>query len=789
MRACIFFLLLTITSGILSADIQPALHSLKTPYPGKTDLPLWGIYAWSLSVEEIDKAAQYGANLLYVLNSKSGQYLPLISTFYHKGFLVDTRPFFRSYHPPNREYTKAEKHFEQYLLPTSPSFLSEHSPFSITEDWTRWRVDHPEDACFFSTIKSCCVKSPPRPILLDIDYISSPHPLAQLVSPLKAAHAYTKNSNITSTLMNNILKLVHLPGQNGSTLLYDPKYFYAFDHYGIVLSENFLVLPYPTYKEEIILQLGQEDGSSREFLPPYKFTFGKPQSYPEHWFVLSPKSASEIPESLGHPPTLPRSIHIALPLDPGTYKLHIKSIPQTTEDPPTSYSSTTYFSVSEPTTHIITIDKLLWPPEQPFDYITLTRISPIPEKTTILEPAGYIASLKQELILPDLLVRTTYMIESNTPYIRARSTLIKTRVSKEPVPVSLGFKGYKTLRAFGKEYNGSAEFEYAPSLFSLRGASDKPDIGIVLSPKGGSASLKWSEEDGITLYLNFSGRYALNLAVVVEDGLYDHMSLYMLSKPFRDELPVLTLPPNSTQTRTNLLEVPISYTYRITNPKPTPYMVCETGSDGVSRWYYRPALPSYTNPGEAYLKLYFQSKGLATISTQKFIEDSLRFAPGSQYLLAFSNIKRDTDTLSFTADVLYSHPLILAPTAQVNGNIASATLNGRDWCYFEGDLLRLPNKAGTYNITVKLSGAPRPHLERTYAVVSECWYSESENSLTISFTPPPNWKRKENTLSALINCAGKKIKEIQGGILKATQNDKAILSFPIPSQVKILFSP
>jgi len=140
------------------------------------------------------------------------------------------------------------------------------------------------------------------------------------------------------------------------------------------------------------------------------------------------------------------------------------------------------------------------------------------------------------------------MIESNTPYIRARSTLIKTRVSKEPVPVSLGFKGYKTLRAFGKEYTGSAEFEYAPSLFSLRGASDKPDIGIVLSPKGGSASLKWSEEDGITLYLNFSGRYALNLAVVVEDGLYDHMSLYMLSKPFRDELPVLTLPPNSTQT-------------------------------------------------------------------------------------------------------------------------------------------------------------------------------------------------------------------------------------------------
>jgi len=131
-----------------------------------------------------------------------------------------------------------------------------------------------------------------------------------------------------------------------------------------------------------------------------------------------------------------------------------------------------------------------------------------------------------------------------------------------------------------------------------------------------------------------------------------------------------------------------------------------------------------------YVRVYLQPKSSATIQDYGFIDGNVKGGIGNQYIIA---IREGISAQSCTVDVLNVTPYVFAPSVVFKEDFTSVKVNGRDWSYFEGNTVYLPNKKGTYNIKMSKKGKG-PHFLRTQALVNII--SWQDNKLIIDIEDP-----------------------------------------------------
>ncbi len=177
---------------------------------------------------------------------------------------------------------------------------------------------------------------------------------------------------------------------------------------------------------------------------------------------------------------------------------------------------------------------------------------------------------------------------------------------------------------------------------------------------------------------------------------------------------------------------------------------------------FRGAQPSLEHPGVDYLKVYLEAKGSATIQRYGFIRDIVKPGWGCQYTLALRNIGKIKGGSRCAVNVLSTTPMLFAPRLHFKKQVRSVRLNGKPWHYFDGDIVFLPNRRGTYHIEVNEGTAETPHIVRTFAVVKGTRWDGK--NLTID-TELPDWvKRLPKSLyfTAIVDISGSSIRLGQG---------------------------
>jgi hypothetical protein len=160
------------------------------------------------------------------------------------------------------------------------------------------------------------------------------------------------------------------------------------------------------------------------------------------------------------------------------------------------------------------------------------------------------------------------------------------------------------------------------------------------------------------------------------------------------------------------------------------YFVRETDADGRAWWTVRGA----QRAGEIDLVKVHSGPGRpARVLRAEFLPCGFRPAWGCQYALAFQG---DTPHGSCVVRVAKTGPFLFAPRVEFDRDVSGVRLNGRDWRYFDGSVVFLPNRPGDYRIQVSTSAERAPSLARTFLDVADC--SWDGRTLTL-VTQPPSW--------------------------------------------------
>jgi hypothetical protein len=138
---------------------------------------------------------------------------------------------------------------------------------------------------------------------------------------------------------------------------------------------------------------------------------------------------------------------------------------------------------------------------------------------------------------------------------------------------------------------------------------------------------------------------------------------------------------------------------------------------------------------------------------------------GCQYTLALADLEDTATGSRLKAEVLAVTPFIFAPRVQFSHPVASATLNGESWSYFDGDTVFLPQAKGIYDLEItRGTGETPPHLTRTMAAVEECRWEDTDSALRLTTRLPPwtNEMPESQRFSATVAPEGRDLKSIKG---------------------------
>ncbi len=214
-----------------------------------------------------------------------------------------------------------------------------------------------------------------------------------------------------------------------------------------------------------------------------------------------------------------------------------------------------------------------------------------------------------------------------------------------------------------------------------------------------------------------------------------------------------------------------------------PRWVCERGW-----WWYRGIQPSQTDKDKAWVKVYTTPGDTVLVRPYGFLPEGVKFGWGSQYVLTFRDVKRTGDTAALTARVLRTTPWVFAPRLQFDKPIASVTLDGKPWAYFDGAYLMLPNVMGDYQVEVKLGTASTPSVARSQGVPRG--FALSGDSLKFTMGPAGHIKTpaQDEVYYALVRHPGKSLASASGAKVERTGKDASILSGR-PGEWTLMFKP
>ena len=156
-------------------------------------------------------------------------------------------------------------------------------------------------------------------------------------------------------------------------------------------------------------------------------------------------------------------------------------------------------------------------------------------------------------------------------------------------------------------------------------------------------------------------------------------------------------------------------------------MVCENGW-----WQMRGAQPSWHQRGTDLLKVVLSPKSSVRIRPYDFIDGIVKSGWGCQYTQLLCDITSSDDNVKLSVRVVDINPKIWAPRLHFSRRIAQATVNGKDWHYFDKAFLFLPNHRGDYKIEVKFGRPKTPHIVCTFACVEKTTWKN--NTLVVETT-------------------------------------------------------
>ncbi|MBE7558610.1 hypothetical protein HS125_06585 [bacterium] len=325
------------------------------------------------------------------------------------------------------------------------------------------------------------------------------------------------------------------------------------------------------------------------------------------------------------------------------------------------------------------------------------------------EPAGYVAELVARLQLRhgDTL-RTEerrFTVYNDVPYLNVR---IHRR--EGGCTTRLRLDGYDKIISVARD------------VFALSDGRGKlPPLAVFLLDRGAGVEVSPRPGFGLEFLGTPGGQDALEIGILLPDGLYTRDDYPELLDYFRKPPERVELDGDGRAIISNPYGFPLTHLVQVENPSGAPYQVFEYG-----RWAHRGAHPSLRHAGTDYLKCYLPAHGTAEIQKYGFLRGVARPGWGCQYTTALSNLHRTGATVSLTVEVKEITSFLFAPRVRFASGVKQARLNGRDWRYFDGSHVFLPNRRGRYQLVVEEGEDAAPRLCQTFACIDAArWDGEA----------------------------------------------------------------
>ena len=400
-----------------------------------------------------------------------------------------------------------------------------------------------------------------------------------------------------------------------------------------------------------------------------------------------------------------------------------------------------------------------------------------------IEPAGYKAVLHARLGLDFIECYVdemrSFVILNDTPYIRLK---IERDILYEGRPVALGTR--IGLPAYDRLILGQTVYENAftgtvPSIVRLKDSSGLyPDLVFMVLAKGRLTRIRWKPKSALTFESSPAEHDSFELALVIPDGLYDDGALPKLRRFLTEPEERVVLDENGQAVIANPFDIPLVKVVRVFGGGKHPYQLHE-----FDHWVFRGAQPSLVHEGEDYLKCYLPAKGSTRIQRYNFIDGIAKPGWGCQYTMALHDVRQN----SVVAKVKEVTSFLFAPRVKFKNPVSKVKVNGKEWNYFEGHHVFLPNRRGEYRVEVVDGTANRPHLARTFAHIENSAWKKGRLTFEAQL---PEWVTgipDRFYFYALIRHAGQNLVNIENAELVRTLESTASIVRFKPGVVALTF--
>jgi Domain of unknown function (DUF4960) len=565
----------------------------------------------------------------------------------------------------------------------------------------------------------------------------------------------------TAFIQNNYFRLLRMGGEDRGILQYDPTRLADFHKKerpqpAQVVSPNFITshpLGIETTDDisgKVVVAIGEVDGASTGFREAGGY---------EKRYTCKPL-ASEFPSEIRYErwPEWPHEIEVNFTADAGRYDVEIYTLPNayvsTMEVVMDGRPAGVYFpqankkgkfvlpvSLDESKQHklLLRAQKAVTSSRrkdgQPglahgFDAVLIRRTGNESLVHSSKIPIGHQAVL-QEVAFKDSSgahrQKRTYTVVSDYPLIKVEMTNESPKLTTWETRIAL--PGYGDMKPLQSMKNTS---RLGP-VWRMKSSDDKLPPLVIFDYSEQPPDWIGKNGDDVVIHAMSGRESSVNIAVLIDDGLYGKADYARIHQMLLEKQTMLAIG-DKPVTHKNRQAIPRVEVVSIKNPHGGPYMVAEANTEGETFWLMRGAQPAGKND---LLKLYMQPSGKARIQHYGYIEGIVKPGYGCQYSLA---IKDNIKPGRCEVDVVKTGPFMFAPRIDWKEPFDSVKVNGKEWRYFDDNLVFLPNKPGRYIVEVAEKGAPAPSLGRTFLSVDSSTWNEASKVLELETSHPHWWQ-------------------------------------------------
>ena len=564
----------------------------------------------------------------------------------------------------------------------------------------------------------------------------------------------------TSIIQNNYFRLARLAGEDRGLLQYDPHRTAFYEDVErrdplVEISRDLLSCSTPELlsdaraSDEVVFSVGVADGSDAES----RGMGGYGKAY------TAGGDASLWPARIGYEifPAWPQEVQLPLPLPAGRYRLEVDTLPvphnaivnvaldgEKIGDYFPVPGKTRYglaFSITEPGEHTLALhverahefpryatpsleERLEQEIAHAFDAVRVRRIANVAVGHTRPLPVGHTAELEETVAFDaegSVRQRRTYRVDADFPMLRVEI--------ENTAPHAVAWDARLRLPNYGapQPVPGTARtWRLAPK------SGNHPALGLFV--EGDDVESVEMNAGEVVLRFAKARRSGGRLALLVDDGLYspsDYASVAALAFAPR---PRLALEAEHPVTHKNPLPIPRVEVVQVGRSAGTPYLVAEAGGNGETWWTARGA---QVDGNDDLLGLYLQAGGAARVQPYGFIEGVVKPGWGCQYMLAIRDTIRPR---TCEVKVVKTGPFVFAPRIEWKQPFDAVWVNGKPWRYFDGNIVFLPNRPGSYEVRVDTTGARAPVVTRTFLEVAGAEWDAGTRTLDLDLRAPHWWK-------------------------------------------------